>query len=183
MRYRIRIGCPWRDLPDAFGPWRKLYKRFNAWCASGKWLKVFEALVIEPDVEWVFIDDSKVFIGDKGDDSEAIGNLIQTQGAKGVIPRKRNSIKGHADVDKGLYRDRHLVENAFARLKQYRIRQNQKKLSRRRRYGLCHHVATNVKREQPPRVSAFAMTCYVTSNQTPSGVVCHGPSTTVHPVR
>jgi hypothetical protein len=37
-----------------------------------------------------------------------------------VIPRKRNSLKGNADMDWGLYRYRHLVENAFARLKQYR---------------------------------------------------------------
>ncbi|SFM85537.1 Transposase DDE domain-containing protein [Nitrosomonas communis] len=37
-----------------------------------------------------------------------------------MIPRKRNSLKDHADMDWGLYRYRHLVENAFARLKQYR---------------------------------------------------------------
>ena len=37
-----------------------------------------------------------------------------------VIPRKRNSLKGNADMDWGLYKYRHLVENAFARLKQYR---------------------------------------------------------------
>jgi len=37
-----------------------------------------------------------------------------------VIPRKRNSIKGNTDLDKGLYRYRHLVENAFARLKHFR---------------------------------------------------------------
>jgi hypothetical protein len=30
------------------------------------------------------------------------------------------SIKDNADMDKGLYRYRHLVENAFARLKRYR---------------------------------------------------------------
>jgi len=42
MLYRIRTGCSWRDLPDAFGSSSKVYKRFNAWCASGKWLKVFE---------------------------------------------------------------------------------------------------------------------------------------------
>jgi len=40
------------------GPWGNLYKRFTAWCASGKWLKVFDASVIEPDLEWVFIDGS-----------------------------------------------------------------------------------------------------------------------------
>lgn len=29
-----------------------------AWSALGKWLKVFQALVAEPDMEWMFIDGS-----------------------------------------------------------------------------------------------------------------------------
>ncbi len=36
------------------------------------------------------------------------------------IYRKRNSIKGNDDLDRGLYRYWHLVENAFTRLKQFR---------------------------------------------------------------
>src|SRR5690606_41380985 len=59
-------------------------------------------------------------IADKGYDSEQIRAAIESQGARPVIPRKRNSVKGNADLDKGLYRYRHLVENAFARLKHYR---------------------------------------------------------------
>jgi len=30
MLYRMRVGCPWRDLPKAFGCWNSIYKRFNA---------------------------------------------------------------------------------------------------------------------------------------------------------
>lgn len=37
-----------------------------------------------------------------------------------MIPRKRHSTKGSGDLDRRLYRYRHLVENAFARLKHYR---------------------------------------------------------------
>ena len=59
-------------------------------------------------------------IADKGYDSEAIREQIVQQGAQAVIPRRRTSVKGNADLDKGLYRNRHLVENAFARLKHYR---------------------------------------------------------------
>lgn len=58
MLYRMRVGCPWRDLPQTFGNWSKVYKRFNAWSASGQWLKVFEVLMTDPDMEWVFIDGS-----------------------------------------------------------------------------------------------------------------------------
>jgi len=48
------------------------------------------------------------------------GERIEAQGARAVIPRKRNSIKGNGDLDRGLYRYRHRVEDAFARLKHYR---------------------------------------------------------------
>ena len=37
-----------------------------------------------------------------------------------VIPRKSNSSKGNLEFDGYLYRLRHLVENAFARLKHFR---------------------------------------------------------------
>jgi transposase len=33
MLYRMRTGCPWRDLPQAFGCWNRIYKRFDAWSA------------------------------------------------------------------------------------------------------------------------------------------------------
>jgi len=42
MLHRMRVGCPWRDLPEAFGSWSKVPKRLNAWCATGKWLKAVQ---------------------------------------------------------------------------------------------------------------------------------------------
>lgn len=50
----------------------------------------------------------------------ASANRSRRRAPDRVIPRKRNSIRGNADLDRGLYRYRHLVENAFARLKHYR---------------------------------------------------------------
>ena len=26
-----RTGCPWRDLPDRFGKWKPVFKRFREW--------------------------------------------------------------------------------------------------------------------------------------------------------
>lgn len=182
MLYRMRVGCPWRDLPCAFGIWNSIYTRFNAWSVAGKWQRIFKALVEYPDFAWVFIDGSYAkahlhsagarggaeeaigasragrtskihlavdahglpvefeiagghindctaaperieqllaagaIVADKSYDSERIREQIEAQGARPVTPRKRTSIKGNADLDRGLYRYRHLVENAFARL-------------------------------------------------------------------
>ncbi|UJP08373.1 MAG: transposase, partial [Nitrosomonas sp.] len=66
------------------------------------------------------LPDTQAIVTDKGYDSECIREQITKKGARVVIPRKCSSLKGNADMDWGLYRYRHLVENAFARLKQYR---------------------------------------------------------------
>lgn len=31
----LRVGSPWRDLPEEFGPWETVYGLFNAWNATG----------------------------------------------------------------------------------------------------------------------------------------------------
>ena len=40
--YRMRVGCPWRDLPDAFGNWNAVYKRFNEWARLDKLMSIFQ---------------------------------------------------------------------------------------------------------------------------------------------
>lgn len=59
-------------------------------------------------------------IADKGYDSDAIREKVRQCDSIPVIPRKQNSTKGNVDIDWGLYTYRHLVENAFARLKHVR---------------------------------------------------------------
>lgn len=59
-------------------------------------------------------------IADKGYDKEKFREQIKEKGAIHVCPRKRNSLIGNDDIDWGLYKYRHLVENVFARLKHFR---------------------------------------------------------------
>ena len=56
MLYRIRMGCPWRDIPSEFGNWNSIFKRFNEWSRSEKLFLVFKILARDPDLEWEFID-------------------------------------------------------------------------------------------------------------------------------
>ena len=184
--YKLRVGCPWRDLPDYFGHWNSVYKRFNEWCRLEKLAAVFNELASRPDLEWQFVDGSIVkahqhssgaahgadcgigksvagntskihlavdsfglpiafeitggevhdckrapefiaalpqaehVICDKGYDSEPLREQILASGALPIIPKKKNSKTGNIDLDWGLYKYRHLVENAFARLKHFR---------------------------------------------------------------
>ena len=49
--YRLRTGIPWRDLPEEFGDWNKVYKRFNDWSSKLKLFSIFHSLVTDPDFE------------------------------------------------------------------------------------------------------------------------------------
>jgi len=50
-----KTGAPWRDLPERFGKWNTVWKRFDRWSRKGTWRRVFEALQ-DPDLEWLILD-------------------------------------------------------------------------------------------------------------------------------
>ena len=66
------------------------------------------------------VEKAEYLVADKGYDSEKIRECARTFDMIPVIPRKSNSSKGNPEFDGYLYRLRHLVENAFARLKHFR---------------------------------------------------------------
>lgn len=184
--YRLRTGIPWRDLPQEFGHWNTVFRRFNLWSRKGVLEVLRNALVCDPDLEWLFVDstivrahqhstgaatalceaigrsrggnstkihlavdsyglpvhfelspgqahdaahaESLLFgapigqctIADKAYDSKALRKTITELGSEPVIPRRKGSTMDNRDMDWGLYRYRHLVENAFARIKHFR---------------------------------------------------------------
>ena len=184
--YRMRTGCPWRDLPSEFGNWNTVFRRFNLWSRKGVMSLLFKAFCAEKDTEWVFMDASFVrahqhshgaassadeaigrsrggpttkvhvavdsyglpvhfelsagqvsditmapallqgtppghyVVADKGYDSEALREDIRARGCEAVIPRRKNNLRGNGKMDWALYKYRHLVENAFARMKHFR---------------------------------------------------------------
>ncbi|WP_370687952.1 IS5 family transposase [uncultured Oscillibacter sp.] len=56
----LRMGAPWRDLPEAYGNWKNVHRRFCRWRDKGIWEKILEALVDDTDFEWLMIDASHV---------------------------------------------------------------------------------------------------------------------------
>ncbi|WP_329434503.1 MULTISPECIES: transposase [unclassified Streptomyces] len=41
--WRFRTGSPWRDVPEAYGSWSRVYDRFAQWRAAGVFAAVMEA--------------------------------------------------------------------------------------------------------------------------------------------
>jgi IS5 family transposase len=70
------------------------------------------------------IDAAQVLIADKSYDSQIIRDEGEAPGINIIIPRKKNSIKGNEGFNWPLYKLRHLVKNAFARLKHYQGRRH-----------------------------------------------------------
>lgn len=44
IRWRVRAGAPWRDVPARYGPWPSVYGLFRRWQRDGTWRKILTAL-------------------------------------------------------------------------------------------------------------------------------------------
>jgi transposase len=45
--YMAENGCKWRALPDKFGNWNSVYRRFERWAENGVMQRIFAALQAE----------------------------------------------------------------------------------------------------------------------------------------
>ena len=76
-----RTGAPWRDpvsstgqaLPDVFGNWNTVFKRFRHWVKRDVFRGIFEAVAKDPDMQYAMIDGTIVKVHRHG------------QGAKGGL--------------------------------------------------------------------------------------------------
>ncbi len=56
----LRSGAHWHDLPERYGKWKSLHKRFSRWAKAGVWERVFEALIDDPNNEYLMLDTTLV---------------------------------------------------------------------------------------------------------------------------
>src|SRR5215831_757585 len=125
--YRYRTGIPWRDLPERYGYWKAVHRRYRRWCESGVFMRVFEIMSRDADNEFVMLDATIVradlapdaLIADKGYDSDAFVEKLEARDITPVIPPKANR-KEIRDCDFALYCERNLVERFFNKIKHYR---------------------------------------------------------------
>jgi transposase len=58
--WKYRTGAPWRDLPERFGDWKNVHKRFSRWTKAGVWDRLFAFLAADPDNEYMMLDSTVV---------------------------------------------------------------------------------------------------------------------------
>ena len=64
ISYRYRVGIPWRDLPECFGPWQTVWKRHRRFSGDGTWDKIHAMLMAQADaagrIDWSVNVDSTI---------------------------------------------------------------------------------------------------------------------------
>lgn len=51
VRYRTRVGGPWRDVPGRYGPWWRCYALFACWQLLGVWERIETVLIAAADAQ------------------------------------------------------------------------------------------------------------------------------------
>lgn len=49
IRWRVRVGSPWRDVPECYGPWQTIYGLFRRWQRAGVWQRIVTGLQTRAD--------------------------------------------------------------------------------------------------------------------------------------
>lgn len=55
-----RSGARWRDLPERFGNYQTVKRRYYRWIEMGVLDRMFELLASEADMEWLMIDSTVI---------------------------------------------------------------------------------------------------------------------------
>ena len=82
----LRTGAPWRDLPEYYGSWNNVQRRFCRWRDRGVWEGLLQEVIKEPDLEWLMIDGSHIKVHPHAAGAHG-GNQDMKHTKGGSIPR------------------------------------------------------------------------------------------------
>jgi transposase len=60
LLWLTRSGARWRDLPERFGNYQTVKRRYYRWIEMGVLDRMFELLASEADMEWLMIDSTVI---------------------------------------------------------------------------------------------------------------------------
>ena len=56
LLWMARSGGRWRDLPERYGAWQSVKRRYYLWVEAGVLDDLFTRLQADPDTEWLMMD-------------------------------------------------------------------------------------------------------------------------------
>lgn len=180
----IKTGAQWRALPEKYGRWSSVFRRFHRWSKKGVWDRLLTFVGKDADYEYLMLDATVVrahacsaglgnqineglgrskggftskihalvdalgnpikfiltagqvseitkaeeligtasgafVIADRGYDSDRFRSYLDEIQCTPVIPPRSNRLVQHV-YDKHLYKERHLIECLFSKLKFFR---------------------------------------------------------------
>ena len=80
----VRTGAPWRDLPERFGHWNSVARRFRRWAEKGVFERIFRTLSGDPDFEYAIIDGTIVRVHQHGTGAKG-GLEIRPSAARAAV--------------------------------------------------------------------------------------------------
>jgi transposase len=87
----VRTGAPWRDLPEVFGEWNSVFRRFSRWSRKGVWTRIFEAMSDDPDFEYLIVDSTIVRAHQHAAGAQKGGLKIRPSGARAAASAPRST--------------------------------------------------------------------------------------------
>jgi transposase len=78
--WMVRTGAPWRDLPEMFGNWNSVFRRFRRWAQTSVLEQLFLALSGDPDFEYALIDGTIIRVHQHGTGAKG-GLVVRRSGA------------------------------------------------------------------------------------------------------
>ncbi|MCX5450777.1 IS5 family transposase [Streptomyces nigrescens] len=60
VRWRTRTGAPWRNVPERYGPWGRVYDLFRRWQRNGTWKRILAELQAQADTKCLITWDINV---------------------------------------------------------------------------------------------------------------------------